>query len=59
MWFIFNIVRAVYVVTNFNTGDGEVIFEDDTDDDSDMFDDEGNIVIVYCYHVKHKLNSWH
>uniref|UniRef100_A0A0E0DBE9 Uncharacterized protein n=1 Tax=Oryza meridionalis TaxID=40149 RepID=A0A0E0DBE9_9ORYZ len=38
--FTFNTTRARYIVLGINAGDGEVIFEDDTDDDSDMYDDQ-------------------
>jgi hypothetical protein len=43
----------------FYAADGEVIFDDDTDEESDMLDDQGNFVAVRHHHVKRKLISWH
>lgn len=57
--FTFNTTRAKYIVLGINAGDGEIIFEDDSDDDNDMYDDQGNLVDFCHYHVKRKLMSWH
>lgn len=56
--FTFNTVRksiCINTLTGFYVGDGEVIFDVDTDEESDMFYDQGNPITIFYCHINRDL----